>query len=73
VGYQYENLDVCEISSTSSLMAETINLPDLGCSTIDAIVDNGSSLTIICNEITLNAGFKVELGGTLDIQTFGCD
>ena len=73
VGYQYENLGVCDISSTSLISAKTINLPDTGCSSIDAVVDNGNSLSIICEEITLNSGFEVELGGTLDIQTFVCD
>ncbi len=73
VGYQYENLDVCDISSTSSISAKSINLPDTGCSSPDAVVDNGNSLSIICEGITLNSGFEVELGGTLEIQTFVCD
>jgi hypothetical protein len=73
VGYQYENLDVCDITSTSSISAKIINLPDTGCSTTNAVVDSGNSLYIICEEITLNSGFEVELGGTLDIQTFVCD
>jgi hypothetical protein len=73
VGYQYEIRNICDLSSTSSISAKIINLPDPSCSTTDAVVDNGNSLSIICEEITINAGFEVELGGTLDIQTFVCE
>lgn len=59
VGFQYENLDVCDISSTSTISAKTINLPYTGCASPDAVVDNGNTLSIICEEINLNAGFEV--------------
>lgn len=71
--FEHDYLDVCDISTTSALYARVINLPSTGCSEVDASIETGESLSVICQEITLNSGFEVKNGGTLVIETYNCE
>jgi hypothetical protein len=40
---------------------------------MSAIISNGKSVTMIGAAVTLNGGFEVQLGGTLEVKnTGGC-
>lgn len=51
--------------------ADNMFLPGASCQPMSAIIGNGTSVKLIGGVITLNGGFEVQLGGSLEIESTG--
>jgi hypothetical protein len=67
------NYEVCDFSSPV-INAENILIPGSSCNPMNLIIENGESLLLIGNEVIINQGFEVKLGGEFEVQVSGgCD
>jgi hypothetical protein len=65
-------LDLCTFDR-NIYQADNIFSPGTSCQPMSAIISSGKSVTLIGGAVTLNGGFEVQLGGTLEVKnTGGC-
>lgn len=66
-------LNLCSFSN-NIYHSEIINCPGSSCQPQSLIIGNGDSITLIGDEINLNGGFEVQIGGSLKINVdSGCN
>lgn len=67
------NYDVCTFSSPV-INSDYISIPGNSCNPMNFHIESGESLKLIGNQVNINQGFEVKLGGKFEVQvTGGCD
>lgn len=65
-------LDLCNFDR-NTYQADNIFSPGISCQPVSAIINSGKSVVLIGGIVTLNGGFEVQLGGSLEVKnTGGC-